>query len=99
MKHITRPTIKPRLHLRVLVSGVVVQDQVDFSFGIRRVEDSEEIQEVLMLVVVLAFTDHLACGNVKRCEERGRAVSFIIISTALRMAELHGKKRFVRFSA
>ncbi len=40
-----------------------------------------------MLVVVLAFADYLACGHVERCEKRGRAISLVIMSTALQMSK------------
>ena len=66
---------------------------MDFAFRIRLVDDSEKIKEVLMPVGFLAFPHHFARGNVQCGKERRRAVSFIIVSTTLWMAELQGKKR------
>ena len=66
---------------------------MDFPFRIRFVDDPEKIEEVLMPMRLLAFPHHLARSNVQRSKERGCSVSFVIVSAALRMPKLHGKKR------
>jgi hypothetical protein len=57
MKDLTWLARKPRLHLCLIVRGVVALDQEDFSFRVCLADESEEIQTALVLVAVLAFAD------------------------------------------
>ena len=66
---------------------------MDLPFRIRLVDDSEKIEEVLVPVCLLAFPHYLSRSNVQCGKERSCSVSFIIVSAALRMAKLQGKKR------
>ena len=72
--------LEPVLHIGMLVGGVVVQDEVEFEVGIGLLLDSpQKTQELLMPVARQALMDHVTGDNVERREERGRAVTLVVV--------------------
>jgi hypothetical protein len=63
------------LHLRVFVGGVVINDGVDrFALWHSGLGDVEKADKLLMPVPLHAAADHRAVQNVKRREQRRRAM-------------------------
>ena len=77
-----RPFGEPVADQRGLVRGVVVHDEMDLETawdgGLNLVE---ELAELGGAVAGIAFADDLARRNVERCEERGRAVARVGVSS------------------
>lgn len=67
-----RPAGEPRPHLRMFVTGVIVEDQMD---GERRrhvgLHFAQKGEELLMPVARLAAGEDLTVGDIERGEERG----------------------------
>ena len=83
---------QPSLDLRMFVGRIVVNHQVDLQIGRHLpVDQSQESQEVLMAVALLALGDHPTGGDVQRHEQGGRAMADIIVSVPLDIAETHGQ--------
>ena len=72
---------QPRLDLGMLVSGVVVHDQVQvqvrWCFG---VDQLQELDPLLMPVLGHAGSDQAALRQFDRGKQGGRAVAFVIVS-------------------
>ena len=89
-----RMPFEPSPHLGMLVGGVVVDDQVEFSpsrgLAIDLVEKTDEF---LMPVAAHALADDLAVEDVERGEQSGRAGPLIIMSRRAAAAALHRQPR------
>jgi hypothetical protein len=72
--------LEPGPHLGVLVSGVIVEDDVDELSGRHlRLDRIQEADELLMPVALHATADDLAFENIESGEEGGRAVAFVVV--------------------
>ena len=72
--------IKPLAHLRVLVGGVIVEDHVDAFAGRDLTLDRvEEADELLMAMALHVAADDGAVEHVERGEQRGGAISLVIM--------------------
>src|SRR5262249_23311209 len=61
--------LQPALYAGVFVSAVIVGNQIQvFSRGRRLVEQSEELQPLLVPMTLLTKTNHLAAGHIQ-CRE------------------------------
>lgn len=75
-----RMLLEPRLHLRMLVRGVVVEDDVKIELPVRRLlHIVEEAQKLLMPMPGQALVDHLTAGHVQRGKECRRPMPLIIV--------------------
>lgn len=94
MDLVARPHRQPALDLGMLVSGVVVHDQMEVEFGRDvLIEVAKELEKLLMAVAGLALADHLAGGDLERREEGGGAVADVIMGDALDITQPHGEQR------
>lgn len=85
-----RPPSQPRLDRWRLVSGVVVHDDVDVEpVGDIAVDHLEKVEELPGTVAPVALADHGAGGDVERGEQRGGAVTFVIVGAAFGHARQH----------
>ena len=80
---------EPGLHLRMLVGGVIVHDQVQLLVGVAAGEVAEEDQELLVPVPWFAHAGDLAGGDLERGEQGGGAVPDVVVGALLGMAGLH----------
>src|SRR5437867_3838753 len=88
VKVVARPRGEPTLNASVLVSAVVVQDQVDLEpEGDVRVDLAKEVEELLMAVMPPTLGQHLTGSDVERGEQRGGAVPHIVVGNAFHIAE------------
>src|SRR5689334_9764055 len=72
---------EPRAYLFMRVRAVVVEDAMDVKECSRPlVNRFQKVQELLMPVARHTGADHLTLQDIERGEERGRAVSFVIVS-------------------
>jgi hypothetical protein len=73
------------------VGGAVVDDGVDrFGLWHGRLGDIEKADKLLMPVTLHAATDDHAVQHIKRCEQRGRAMAFIVVRHRAAAAFLMG---------
>ena len=84
---------QPRADDRVLVSPIVVHDEVEVLGGIHTGQSLQKPQELFMAVARVAASRHLAGGNVESCEERRRAVANIVVAAPFDLAGSHGQQR------
>ncbi len=83
---------QPGLDLRVVVRGVVVRDAVDFERGrYSSLDLPQEGQVLLMTMPRFATGQHRAVEHVQRGEQRGCAVTLVVVGDALDVAEAHGQ--------
>jgi hypothetical protein len=74
---------EPPLHILCLVSGVIIDDEMQIETGGRLAVDlPEERQEFVRPVARQTFTDDLAGRHIERGEERRRAVALVVIVPA-----------------
>jgi len=91
---------KPGPDIRVLVGGVVVQDQVHLDPGWNlRVDDLEELQELAVSVLGQAGSDHCSGEHLECREQRGGAVPLVVMGHRRRAALDHGSDGWLRSSA
>ena len=77
-------------HLRMLVGGVVVEDDVDELAGRHlRFDGVEEADELLMAMALHAAADDLAFEHVERGEQRRGAVALVVMGHRAGAALLH----------
>lgn len=78
--NVQRVTVEPGAHLVVLVSGIVVEDDVDQPAG-RDValEGIEEADELLMPVALHVACEHRSGQDIERGEQGGGAVALVIM--------------------
>src|SRR6185437_9952019 len=94
MNVVARMTGHPGLDLGMLVSAVVIGDEVDVQT--RRniaVEMVEKRQEFLMAMARLALSDHFAIEHVERGEQRRGAVAIIIVRYSFNVTQAHWQHR------
>src|SRR6516162_1976666 len=81
---------EPRLDLRMLVSGVVVDDHVDDlarrHFGLDGIEETDEL---LMAMALHTAADDLALEHVESGKERGCAVADVVVRHGAEPPLLH----------
>ena len=86
--------VEPGPHALVLVSGVVVADQVYPKFvGDRLVDGAQELQELGMAMPGQALPDDFAGQHVQRREQRGGAVALVVVGHCGRPPFLDGQRR------
>src|SRR3546814_3742368 len=81
---------EPGTDLRVLVRGVVVEDHVDDLAG-RHLgfDEVEETDELLVAVALHAAADDLSVEDVESGEQRGGAMSLVVVGHGAEAALLH----------
>ena len=86
----TRVQGQPSLHPGMLVSGIVIDDQMNLQI-LRdiRIDMLQEVEVVLMAVPLLAFCEDLARGDIERGKERQGAVADIVMSDPFDIAQAH----------
>src|SRR2546426_6809304 len=90
----TRMTPQPRLHPRMFVGSVVVDDEVQVELGGSLAIDLlEKADELLMAVTSHAVADHLAVEHAERGEEGGRSVALVVVGSGSEPALLHRQTR------
>jgi len=85
---------KPPFHLRMLVSGVVVNH--DMYIEIRRnilVHMLQKAQIFLMTMSAFAFGNYLSPGDIQCSKKRCRAMTLIVVGNSLDVSESHGQHR------
>ena len=83
---------EPACHLGVLVRGVVIEDDVNGQVARHTpLHLAHELEEFLMAVVRHTVLQQTAGGHVKRGEQRGRAVPFVVVGPGAEAALLHGQ--------
>ena len=94
MDAIARMASEPSFDFGMLVSRVVVSDQVQFKIG-RNVslEMLQKAQEFLMAMARLILGDNPAVDDVQGREECGSAVAIVVVSHSLDIAESHRQHR------
>ena len=71
---------QPCAHLGVFVGGIVVDDGMDhLSLRHLRLDGVEEADELLMAVALHVLSDDGAVEDVERGEQRGCAVTFVVM--------------------
>ena len=71
---------KPLAHLWMLVGRIIVDDGVDhLSHKDLLLDRIEEADELLVAVVLHVATDDGAIEDVEGCEQRGGAVTFVVV--------------------
>ena len=84
MHVIARVAGEPSLDGRRLVSGVIVEHQMDVKIGRHGLLDlDEEVAEFDRAMTLVAAADDPASGNVQGGEQRGRAVPRVIMAAPL----------------
>src|SRR5258705_6526658 len=90
----TRMLREPFAYLRMLVSGIVVDDRMDgLSLGNLRVDLIEEADELLMSMVLHVAADDGAIENIERGEQCGGAVALVIVRHRPGATRLHRQPR------
>ena len=85
---VTPPIPEPGSHFRMLVGGVVIDDEMHVEVRRHiRIDMLEEGEELLVTMLSPALGQHLTIGNVESGEQRRRPVPDIIVGDALDVAE------------
>src|SRR5271156_5023660 len=88
-----RPTCQPRAHPRVLVSGVVVTNQMNLERGWHaRLDMAQKRQELLVSMTRLALGEDTAIGDVEGGKQSGRTVTHVVVGNSLHIAQAHGQQ-------
>lgn len=81
---------QPLLNIGVAVYGVVIHDQMQAQMlGSATVDEAQELESLAVAMPRLAHRDHAAVQRVERCEQRGRAMAFVVVGHGARTLELH----------
>src|SRR6201997_4174330 len=84
----------PFKNLRVLVSGIVVDDHMHrFLLGRPGIDDVEEADELLMAMALHTLADDLAVKHIERREKGGDAVPLIVVGDGAGTSLLHRQPR------
>ena len=84
--------VEPPAHFRVLVGGVVVEDDVDeLASWHLSLDGIEEADELLMPVTLHVAGDNRAVEHVEGSEEGRRAMPFVVVGYGAGAALLHGQ--------
>lgn len=87
-------TSYPPAYGGVLVCRVIVQDQMQIESGRRlRLDLLEEPEKLLVSMAWQAVTDDRSVQHAQRCEERRRAVAFVVVRHRAATAFLHREAR------
>src|SRR6202042_3441282 len=90
MERPARMTHQPLTDLGMLLGGVIVRDGMDELTGRhRRLDCVEEADELLMPMLLHTSTDDRAIQHVEGCEQRGGAVSDVVVRHSATAALLH----------
>src|SRR5690606_36458904 len=90
----TRVLLEPLLHLRVIMGGVVVEDQMEVPIcRSLSVDELQELQPFLMAMTILALPDQGTIGHVQRRKERGSAMAHIVMGHSSGPSFLQGQSR------
>lgn len=85
-----RVPVEPPLHVLVFVGRVVVQDQMNLEpWGHFTIDGLEERQELLVTMPGQALTDDLPGQHIQSSEQRGRAVTFVVVRHRRGTTRLH----------
>src|ERR1700690_1252122 len=85
---------QPLAHLWMLVCGVVVDDGVDhFSHGNLLLDGVEKADELLVAMALHVAADDGAIENVEGREQRGSAMTFVVVRHRSGTARLHRQPR------
>src|SRR4029079_4292171 len=85
-----RMACQPLAHFWVLVGRIIVDDGVDYlSHGDLRLDRIEEADELLVWMALYVAADDRAIEDVEGCEQRGSAVTFVIVRHRPGAARLH----------
>jgi hypothetical protein len=85
---------QPLAHLRMLVGRIVVDDGVDhFSDWDLLLDRVEEADKLLMAMALHVAADDGAVKDVEGCEQRGGAVTFVVVRHRPGTARLHRQTR------
>ena len=89
---VARPLCQPSSYSGMLVSGVVVDDEMNVEI-LRHagIEAAEEGEKLLMPVAGLAFGEDGAGGDVEGSKQRGGTVADVIVGDAFPVAQSHGQ--------
>jgi len=83
---------QPESHLGMLMSGVVVDDQMNIEFFWYGVIDAlEELKELLMPMTCLALGQDSAGGDVERGEQGGGAMANVVVGDSFDISQSHGQ--------
>src|ERR1700728_2563884 len=84
----------PLKNLRVLVSGIVVDDHMHgFLLGHSGIDDFEEADKLLMAMALHTLADDLAVKHIERREKGGDAVPLIVVGDGADTSLLHWQAR------
>jgi hypothetical protein len=82
---------QPIADQRRLVGGVVVPDEMDLeALGDIGLDLVEELAELGRPMTAVAFSDHMAGGNVEGGKQRGCAMPFVVVAAPGNLAGQHG---------
>ena len=85
---------QPCAHLGMFVGGIVVDDGVDrLSLRHLRLDGIEEADELLMAVALHVVSDDGAVEDVEGGEQRGCAVTFVVMRKPLKQSSLIPRRR------
>jgi hypothetical protein len=88
----TRTAGEPSSDLGMLVGGVVVDDEMDVELGWHvGLDVTQEGEELLMAMAGFALGDDRTVKHIEGGEQRGCAMSPVVVSDAFDVAEPHGK--------
>ena len=94
MEHPAGVPRQPLAHLWMLVGRIVVDDGVDRLFhGDLRLDRIEEADELLVAMVLHVAANDSAIEDVEGCEQRGGAVTFVVVGHRPGTARLHRQPR------
>src|SRR5258708_38049276 len=87
-----RMHLEPALYCRGLVSGTVVDDQMQVEIGGGLLIDLlEKVEKLSMPMTRHASSDDLAVQHVQRCEQGRGAVALVVVAHGAGAALLHGQ--------
>ncbi len=80
VEHEAGMALQPRSHVRMLMSAVIIHDQMEGNLtGELLVEGAQELEELLMPMPLLALTDHLSLQRLQSGEQGGDAVALVVV--------------------
>ena len=90
----TRMTREPAFDFGVFVRAVVIDDEMQIQ--VRRhglINMPEKAQKLLMPMARLALSEHGTFGDIECGEQRGRAVTIVVMRDALEISQAHWQNR------
>src|SRR5215475_12012972 len=86
--------VEPGQDVGMLVGGIIVDDDMDgFLLGHPGLDDVQEADELLMAVALHALADDLALEDIESREQRGRAMTLVIMGHGAGASRLHRQAR------